>query len=160
MSGARELEAFIASVEKIGEMNERVAKAAEEPVGDVLRANIARNVAPDGTPWPERGGGGKALRGAADALESSTNGNAITFSLGPPYAFHNWGAGGSSTTKKAESERRRTRARQAKSGTASKFHAPARPMLPTAGEKLPEPIAEVLADEAKKVFDETMKGGR
>jgi hypothetical protein len=159
-SGQREFEAFIAKIEQLGELNERVAAAAVEPVAGVVRSNIDRNVGPDGEPWPERQEGGKALRGASEALTASAKGNRITLSVGPPYAFHNWGAGGSSTTKKAESERRRTSARQAKSGTTSKFHAPKRQILPIAGEKLPEPIAEVLADTAKQIFDTTTKGDR
>lgn len=159
MSGRRELEAFIDRVEQLGRMNERVAVAAEEPVLEVLQENVARAVAPDGEPWPDRKEGGKALRGAGDAIKSSASGNRLTYSLGPPYAFHNWGAGGSSTTKKAESERRRTARRQEKTGTSSKFHAPKRQILPVAGEKLPETISEAIADAAKSVFDKTM-GGR
>lgn len=151
-SARAELEAFIAGVESLRTMNEQVAKEAEEDVADVARKSAQAAVDPDGNPWPDREEGGKALRGAAAALESRAWGNRIMLSIGPPYVFHNWGAGGSSQTKAAERARARASAKRAKSGTQSKFHAPRRQILPEAGEKIPEKMREAIDAAAKRVF--------
>lgn len=152
------LEAFIRGVESLRTMNEQVAAAAAEDVGDVVRANVDAGVAPDGTPWaPKKDGGGKALAGKSDGVEAEAKGSAINVKIGPPLVFHNWGAGGSSTTKAAASARKRARARQAASGTKSKFHAPQRQILPSSGE-IPEQMRKVITEHAKKVFGKATGG--
>lgn len=156
MSGYAALEAFIAGVEQLQELNERVARAAEKPVADVVRANIIAGRSPSGEAWPEREEGGRALRGAAEALESTSAGTKIVLRIGPPYVFHNWGAGGSSTTKKAEQTRKSAARKAASSGTKSKFHAPRRQILPIAGEPIPEKMNEAIAETAKLVFEKAM----
>lgn len=156
MSGRTELEAFIAGVEAVGEINRTVAAEAEKPVADVARASAARGGSPSGKAWAPLKDGGKALEGAAAAIESSVDGSKIVLKIGAPYVFHNHGAGGSSTTKEAERHRQRTKARQAKTGTSSKFHAPQRQIIPGAGEAVPEPMKEAIAETAKRVFREAM----
>lgn len=158
MSGYAAFEDFIAGVEKLGEMNRLTAKEAEAGVLAAARETAAAGQAPDGTSWANRKEGGKALTGAAAAIESSTKGARVILKIGPPFVFHNFGAGGSSTTKEAARHRERTKARQAKSGTSSKFHAPQRRILPGQNEPMPEGIREAIADAAKKVFDRAMGG--
>jgi len=152
VSGRASLDAFIAGVERLGLMNRDVAKAAEKPVADVARKAAAAGESPSGEPWAPKKDGGKALEGAAGAIESSVEGAKVVLTIGKPYVFHNHGAGGSSTTKEAERHRQRTTARQASTGTSSKFHAPKRQILPAAGEGVPEPMKSAIADVAKDVF--------
>jgi hypothetical protein len=158
VSGHTELEAFISRVEGLRTLNADVAKAAEKPVADVARASAAKGQAPDGTAWAPKAEGGQALAGAAGAIESSTKGSTIKLTIGPPYAFHNWGAGGSSTTKGAERERKRTAKRQADTGTKSKFHAPKRQILPSS-DAVPAAMREAIAKVAERLFGRSM-GGR
>lgn len=159
MSGSRELQAFIAGVEKLQAMNERVAKEAEDPVAEVARKNAAAGKAPDGSTWKPKVDGTRALPHAADAITSSVKGNAIKLTVGEPYAFHNHGAGGHSQTKEAKRMRSRARKRQAASGTKSKFHAPRRQILPDVGEPIPKAMNDAIEASARKVFDRAM-GGR
>ena len=158
MDGKTAFDAFIASCERLRSLNEDVAKEAEKPVADVLRANADKGIAPDGSAWPEKSGGGKALAGAADDVTSSTKRNAILVKIGPPYVFHNYGAGGSSQTKDAKRARARHRKKAKESGVKSKFHAPKRQIIPAVDEPTPETISDVLKTAAAKVFDRTMKG--
>lgn len=159
MSGYASFEDFIAGVERLGEMNKLVAQEAEEGILAAARATAAAGQDPSGKAWAPRKEGGKALTGAAAAIESSTKGARVVLTIGPPYVFHNFGAGGSSTTKEAERHRERTKARQAKGGTSSKFHAPRRQILPGQNEPMPEGIRSAIAAAAKKVFDRAMGGG-
>lgn len=156
MSGRAALEAFIEGVEKISSLNRDVAVAAEKPVAAVARASAARGESPSGEAWAPKKDGGKALEGAAAAIDSSVDGSKIVLTIGAPFVFHNHGAGGSSTTKEAERHRQRTASRQAKSGTSSKFHAPKRQILPGAGEGVPADMKETIGDVAKRVFAEAV----
>lgn len=152
MSGRTSIDAFIAGVESLRTMNEQVAKVAEPGVADVARESARAAQSPSGESWPDRKEGGKALAGAAAAIESSARGSQIKLTIGKPYVFHNHGAGGSSTTKEAIRSRKATAARQASSGTKSKFHAPKRQILPAAGEPIPADMNEAIADAADRVF--------
>lgn len=160
MSGARDLENFIAGVEKLQAMNADVAREAEKPVADVARKSAADGKAPDGSPWaPKKDDGGRALKDAGSAVASSTKGNQIKLTVGTPYAFHNSGAGGTSQTKEAKRMRARTRKRQAETGKKSKFHAPKRQILPASGEPIPKAMSDAIEESARKVFGRAM-GGR
>lgn len=152
MSGYAALEAFIAGVEQIRELNEKVAKAAVEPVAEVARASAAAGETPAGETWAPRKDGGKPLAGAAAAIKPSSKGTQIILQVGPPFVFHHWGAGGSSTTKKAQQERARHARAAAASGTKSKFHAPRRQILPVAGEPIPDAMKEAIVEAAKTVI--------
>lgn len=160
MSGLREIERFIEGVEKIQAINEQVAREAEKPVADVARKSAAAGQAPDGTAWaPRKEDGAQALRGAPDAIQSSTKGNQIKLTIGPPYAYHNAGAGGSSQTKEAKRARARSAKKRSETGTKSRFHAPRRQILPASGEPVPKAINEAIETTARKFFDRAM-GGR
>lgn len=152
MSGMASLETFIAGVERVGRMNEDVAKAAEKPVADIARKSAAAGESPTGTKWAPKKDGGDALVQAGEAIQSGIAGTAIVLTIGPPYVFHNHGAGGSSQTKDAIRARKATAARQASTGTKSHFHSPKRQILPAAGEPVPEPMKEAIREVARDVF--------
>lgn len=152
MSGPAALDAFIAGVERLRDMNGLVAKEAEKGVADALRATARAGETPSGDDWPELADGGKALQGAAGAIESSTRGTAIELKIGKPYVFHNRGAGGSSTTKAAERHRKSAETARAKGGAKSKFHAPQRQILPLHGQPIPAAMKEEIAAAAARVF--------
>lgn len=158
MSGYSEMEAFIASVEKLRQLNELVAKDAQPEVAAVARKSATAAETPSGDPWPPLKGGGAALRGAAAAIEASTKGNRVVLKIGPPYGFHTWGAGGSSTSKKAEHARKTAAKQHATAGTKSKFHAPRRQILPAPGEPIPEDMKAAVEASAKRVFEKAMGG--
>lgn len=160
MDGDAAFDAFIASCEKLQQLNELAAKEAEKPVADVIRASAAKATAPDGEPWEPKAEGGKALRGAAHAVASSVKGKTIEVKIGPPYVFHNYGSGGSVQTKSAERSRARAEKRREKTGIKSKFHAPRRKIVPASDDPVPEKIVEVLRAATKRVFERAMKGSK
>ena len=155
-AGRAELDAFIAGVESLRNMNALVAKEAEEGVADAVRATAKAAETPDGKPWPDLAEGGKALRDAPGAIESSTRGTAVELKIGKPYVFHNRGSGGSSTTKEAERHRKRAETTRAKTGTKSKFHAPQRQILPLHGQPIPAPMKEAITEAAARVFSKAV----
>ncbi len=152
MSGHSSFEDFIAGVERLSRMNAEVAKAALEPVTEAARASASAGETPTGEAWAPLADGGQALPGAAGAITSSATGTRIELRVGKPYVFHQHGAGGHSTTKEAERARAKTKARQAKTGTNSKFHAPRRQILPDPGDAIPGPMKEALREAAAVVF--------
>ena len=157
-TGSAALKDFIARLEELRSLNEDVAKAAEKGVLEAARASVKAAETPSGEPWAPLKEGGRALKGAAVALTSRVKGNRIDVKVDEPYGYHNHGAGGSSTTKEAVRSRKRTAARQAKTGIKSKFHAPRRQILPVAGEPIPDAMNEAIADAAKRVFEKATGG--
>ena len=147
-----EFSAFIAGVESLRAFNEDVAKAAEPKVLAAMQETVAKGEAPDGSEWPALADGGKPLEGAAKAIKSSVKGNRIDLTVGPPYVFHNHGAGGHSDTKEAVRARKASEVRRAKSGTKSKFHAPRRQILPESGEPIPAGVNTAIEEAATTVF--------
>lgn len=156
MSGQSSLEAFIERVESLRTINETVAKEAEKDVVDVARQSARAAETPNGEPWPELKDGGKALHGAANAIKSTVKGNRIVLTIGKPFVFHQHGAGGSSKTKQAVRDRKRTSERQASTGTKSKFHSPRRQILPTAEDSTPKDMSEAIEAASKRVFENAM----
>lgn len=152
MSGHAELERFIRGVESLRTLNEQVAREAEKGIARVARETAAAGTTPSGEKWPERKDGGKALRGAPNEISSSAKGTRVELKIGTPYVFHNYGAGGSSTTKEAERARKRSAAKRAATGTKSKFHAPRRQILPDVGEPIPAGMREAIEDAAARVL--------
>lgn len=152
MSALTDLESFISGVESLRTMNEQVAKAALEPVTEAARATAAAGTSPTGDPWAPTKDGAKALPNAAAAIKGSTSGTRIALAIPPPLVFHNFGAGGSSTTKEAK----RARSRQASSGTNSKFHAPQRQIIPNQNEPIPAPMKDAITEAAERVFEKAV----
>lgn len=62
---------------------------------DVVREDLTKSIAagtsPDGTPWPQRKEGGRALAGAAGALHVPASGNTVFAVVRGPEAIHNFG---------------------------------------------------------------------
>jgi hypothetical protein len=152
VSALSDLESFIAGVETLGKMNQDVAKAAVEPVLEAARATASAGTTPTGEPWAPTKEGGRALPNAAGAITGAAKGTRIDIKIPPPLVYHQFGAGGSSQTKEAK----RARARAAKSGTTSKFHAPQRQIIPNQGEPIPEPMKAAIAETAERVFEKAV----
>lgn len=152
MSGLASLEDFCARVESLSKMNAEVAKKALAPVTSVARETASASKTPTGEAWRPKKGGGDALVQAGEAIQSSVDGTKIVLKIGAPYVFHQHGAGGSSDTKEATRSRARTKAKQAKSGTSSKFHAPQRKIIPSPGDALPSKMADAIKSAAEDVF--------
>jgi len=67
------------------------APVGAQKLDAVLRANISAGVAPDGSAWPLRLDGGKALQNAGDELEVKAEGTVILARISGPYALHHLG---------------------------------------------------------------------
>ncbi len=70
------------------------APAAAPQIEAFLRQQADAGRTPEGEPWPKRQAGGKALRGAAGALEVRVSGEAVIARISGRYAFHHFGAQG------------------------------------------------------------------
>lgn len=159
MSGHEQLAAFINRVERLRGLNEEAATEAAPEVLGALQETAAAGTTPSGDPWAPKADGGRALSNAAKTIKISTKGSQVVATIGPPEGFHNWGAGGSSQTKKAQQARARAARAAAKSGKRSKFHAPRRQILPGPGDPIPPAVNDAMRESARRVFDRTM-GGR
>jgi hypothetical protein len=128
------LDAFIAKVEALRDLNERTAKAAEKDIADANRRTARAATTPDGTAWAPLADGGKALEGAAAAITSSTSGNRVELKIGKPWVFHQHG------------------------GNSGKFHSPKRKIIPAVGDPVPKAMRDAIAKAAAKVFERVMGG--
>lgn len=129
MSARRELDEFIQRVERLRDMNTRVAKAAEKPIADAIRETATAGTTPTGEKWPELKEGGRALPNAAEAVSSKAKTAQVVITLKKPYGFHQRGDG-----------------------------LPRRQIVPAAGEPIPPAINEAIAQAAKDVFGKAMGG--
>lgn len=91
-SGAIEIDRQIARLRELAKLVPTSAKGVADAMRDVIVDNIARGVAPDGTPWEPTQAGARPLRGAADALDVSPVGTVIVATLQGPEARHHLGA--------------------------------------------------------------------
>jgi hypothetical protein len=131
-AGDAALAQFIAGVRKLRTLPEDAAKIAAPIVERIARESAAAGVAPDGTPWPAKKGGGRALAGAAAALTARAVGRTVVLILKGPYVLHSIGKG----------------------------HAPRRQILPDTGTgELPPNMAAALREAATTVFRRAMGGG-
>ncbi len=153
----RELREFIARVESLVKLNSEVAKEAAAPVGEAVKETASAAKTPTGESWPDRKEGGKALKGVASAISAVAKTTRVVVMLAWPWVPHQWGAGGSSTTKEAERSRARTARKQKKTGKKSKFHAPRRQILPVTSEPIPDRILETVKKAAAAVFERLTK---
>lgn len=153
----RQLQEFIARVEGLQKLNAEVAKAAAEPVADDVRKTASAGQTPTGEAWPDRKGGGKALAGVEKAITVKARLTRVVVSLAWPWVPHQWGAGGSSTTKEAKRARSKSAKAAAQAGIKSKFHAPRRQVLPATDEAIPDRILATLKKTAAAVFERLTK---
>lgn len=127
MSGHRELAEFIAGVERLRDMNTRVAKEAAPKVEKIVRQTANSGTTPTGEEWPELKKGGRALEDAENAVSSTTKGPQIVIKIRNPYGFHQRGDG-----------------------------VPKRQIVPASGEPIPKAMNEAIADTAKGIFEKAV----
>jgi hypothetical protein len=153
------------ALERCTRLSEEQARRAAPGISAALKRTAAAGTSPSGESWPSTKEGGKALAGAAAAIVVEQRGRRVTARIGPPYVFHNYGAGGSSQTKDAKRRRAfgaRQRAKSAAAGESvakSKFHAPQRQIIPGAGDPMPKGV-EDAADRAGREAFLALLGGR
>ncbi len=88
----RDVDRQIARLRALDGVGERAAAAALGPLTGVVRGHLAAGQAPDGTPWPERKAGGRALAKAANAVTLEARGASVVMQLDSVHARHNsWG---------------------------------------------------------------------
>jgi len=88
------LERMIASVRSMAMLVEDAAPLVASAVESQLRATAGAGQAPDGTPWPPKKDGGRALANAAAAISASAVGAVVVVVLSGPEVFHHFGAQG------------------------------------------------------------------
>lgn len=95
-AGFTALEAMIQTIKGFPDMVKGAAPAVAEAAAAAIRKDLAAGVDPGtGKAWPPtKKGGGQAMKGAAAALQVAVAGSKITYSMGLPYVFHHFGAGG------------------------------------------------------------------
>jgi|GEM_PF-1733002 len=157
-SGGDAMRDFAKRIGELTALNDGIAKEAEKDVADAVRDTARAGTDPYGDAWPALQAGGQALKGAADAIQSSVLGRTITLSVEPPYVYHQFGAGGTSQTKAAERARKRAAHKREKTGKRSKFHAPQRMIIPTYTRDIPDGIRKALKTAAERVFGRVMGG--
>ena len=83
-------------IEKLRSLDTFVPEAMPS-VAKSVEAQIKRTVnagqAPDGTPWPDKKDGGKALKNASSAITTRVVGTSIVVELKGVEVFHHFGAG-------------------------------------------------------------------
>lgn len=160
-----EIQRMIDFAESLTTLNTDVAKEAAPDVLKAMQRTASAGTTPDGTPWPKRADGARALPNAADSLTASVSGPKVTVRIAPPYSYHHGGAGGTSQTKDAKRARagvKRDRERREAAGekvAKSKFHAPARQIIPHPYEPIPAGVGEAIAAAAQRVIDRNARGG-
>lgn len=117
------LATFISRIKALENFAFDVAKEAAPLVQEAMRAQIRSGVAPDGTPWPAKKDGAKALKSAADHLTATPAGDRVLVKLSGVEVFHDKGNG----------------------------RLPKREMLPKDG-KLPAYITDALHEGAKRAL--------
>lgn len=88
----QDIDRKIAQLRQVSGLARDVAPDIARVVELELRANIARGVAPDGTPWPLTEDGRVPLRNAAQAVSVRASGDQIVVTLGGVESRHHLGA--------------------------------------------------------------------
>ncbi|MBN8609145.1 MAG: phage virion morphogenesis protein [Deltaproteobacteria bacterium] len=132
--GASEMDAMVAQLRALPGMVERAAPDIARALDDELRANIARGVGPDGTPWKPTKDGTAPLANAGKALSTRAVGTVVLARLDGVEARHHLGAIRGS----------------------SKENWLARPILPS--NKIPAPVAKAIKTILTEEFEETTGG--
>ena len=119
-----DFDAMLGALRALARLPEDAAKAAAPLVEDALRASVAAERAPDGTPWtPRRKGSGPMYAHAPDRIKVVAIKTLIRATLTGPEVYAHFG------TK----------------------NTPRRPMLPDPG-TLPANLARILEDASAKAF--------
>ena len=91
MSDESGLNELLESFAALGTLPEDAAKLAVPYVDKAVKATAAAGTDPDGRPWPEKKGGGRALVNAAAALSTKALGPVVQVTLVGPEVIHNFG---------------------------------------------------------------------
>ena len=156
---ATDLDRLIEFGESLTRLNVDVAKEAAPDVLKAVQRTAAAGTTPSGEAWPKRADGARALPRAAEGMSVSVSGPKVTVRLEAPYVYHQGGKGGSSQTKEAKRARagaKRDRERREAAGekvAKSKFHAPARQIIPHPDEPIPQGVSDAIAAAAQRVID-------
>jgi hypothetical protein len=133
MSGASEaLAAFTARVRSLAGFPALVAKEAEPLVDAAIKSTVRAGLEPDGRAWTPKKDGGRPLEHAADHIRTEARGARIDVTLTGVETFHHHGVKGG---------------------------APARPILPKAGE-MPPQIFAALEQGAARAWNKLTGGAR
>lgn len=130
MSARDELRALARNIAGLANAPTAAALAAAPLVAEAIKTTAAAGKAPDGTPWPLKADGSRALVHAADRVSARAEGSAVVVNLEGPEVFHQAGAQGK----------------------------PVRKVIPDAGE-LPEPVAAAAKAGAEKAIAQILGGG-
>lgn len=87
------LDRMIATARSMATLARDAAPLAARHVASSLRATAAAGQAPDGTPWPMKKDGGRALQNAAGAIAVTALGTVILIVLRGHHVYHHFGAG-------------------------------------------------------------------
>jgi hypothetical protein len=124
---------WLSRLEAIEAAAPEVAREAAPLVEAALRQTAAAGQTPDGNPWPEKKGGGRALANAAEAFTVRVKGTGIVLTLRAPEKYHQFAKG---------------------------KRLPQRRILPMAGAPLPAPVQKAVDDGVRKALARAASGGR
>jgi hypothetical protein len=127
MADADRLHALALKLRAIPTLGPKIAAAAAPGVLAAAKVTANAGTTPEGTPWPEKKGGGRALPHAADALSVRVDGDHIVLSLTGPAVYHQKGG-----------------------------RVPERRILPDGGAGIPPHIRKPIADAARAVLSEAL----
>jgi hypothetical protein len=87
------LDKMIESLRSMDTLVQEGAPIAARNIEAALKSTVSAGQAPDGTPWPDKVTGGKALKNAAAAITVRVVGASIVIVLKGVEVFHHFGAG-------------------------------------------------------------------
>jgi len=120
-----ELDAMIAKVRSLGNLNAEIAREAAPLVERAAKATVAAGTDPSGKPWPPKKDGGRPLVNAAKAVTATAKGSAVEIAVKGIETYHHLG---------------------------TEDGVPRRQMIPMPGDPIPKPIATALKAAAETVF--------
>lgn len=101
MSAEQDLQRMIASLQKLGDLENTACPDVAEDIKQVLVDNDRKHLDPYGKPWPVRRADGQpALDDAEQALRVAAVGNRIIMRIKGPFARHHLGKGANKTQRK------------------------------------------------------------
>ncbi len=129
MSGFDALDRQIARLRALRDANRRAAAIAAPLLLAENKRTAAAGTSAEGTPWPPKKGGGRALPEAAGAISVELRGTVVNLVLRGPYVLHHYGTG----------------------------HAPRRPILPSRGVDIPPAMRAICRRAAAQAIREVLR---
>jgi len=101
MAAEQDMQRMIASLQKLGELENAAAPDVGEDIKQVLVENDRKHIDPYGKPWAVRKEDGEpALDDAEQSLRVAAVGNRIIMRIKGPFARHHLGKGSNKTQRK------------------------------------------------------------